>query len=428
MRDPIVMSLFVSAILVGSATSAQQLPEAKWVETSAGCKFLDRFPAPNTVYTWSGSCVEGYVSGEGTLQMSGVMQWQFKGTFKEGRLLNGTVTFPSGEYTGALKDNLAEGQGVYRYSSGIVVEGTFVAGRVNGEATMRYTDGSKYVGPLSRRNEPQGKGRKTYANGGIYEGEFVDGLEQGQGTMTSPDGGSYQGAFLAGDFNGEGEMHYADGGTYVGGFRAGKRQGHGTLHSADGTEYVGDFVANLRHGMGRYVQANGDVFEGEWKNDTLNGKCQVNATVLQYSGSCVSGKFHGNGRLTMPDYFYEGAFVAGAKHGRGTERIANEEEYEGEFVQGQREGKGKLRMTSSEGKVSYEGLFKAGLMHGDGVLTTEQATLQGEFRDGLLYRGTMTGKSGRKFEIDNERQTVFEILPDGSKRPAANADLQDLTV
>jgi hypothetical protein len=130
----------------------------------------------------------------------------------------------------------------------------------------------------------------------------------------------------------------------------------------------------------------------------------------------------------MPDYFYEGAFVAGAKHGRGTERIANEEEYEGEFVQGQREGKGKLRMTSSEGKVSYEGLFKAGLMHGDGVLTTEQATLQGEFRDGLLYRGTMTGKSGRKFEIDNERQTVFEILPDGSKRPAANADLQDLTV
>jgi hypothetical protein len=428
MRDPIVMSLFVSAILVGSATSAQQLPEAKWVETSAGCKFLDRFPAPNTVYTWSGSCVDGYVSGEGTLQMSGVMQWQFKGTFKEGRLLNGTVTFPNGEYTGALKDNLAEGQGVYRYSSGVVVEGTFVAGRVNGEATMSYTDGSKYVGPLSRRNEPQGKGRKTYANGGIYEGEFVDGVEQGQGTMTSPDGGSYKGAFLAGDFNGEGEMHYADGGTYVGGFRAGKRQGHGTLHSADGTEYVGDFVANLRHGMGRYVQANGDVFEGEWKNDTLNGKCQVNATVLQYSGSCVSGKFHGNGRLTMPDYFYEGAFVAGAKHGRGTERIANEEEYEGEFVQGQREGKGKLRVTSSEGKVSYEGLFKAGLMHGDGVLTTEQATLQGEFRDGLLYRGTMTGKSGRKFEIDNERQTVFEILPDGSKRPAANADLKDLTV
>jgi hypothetical protein len=428
MRDPSLMSLLVGAILVSSGTArAQQLPEAKWVETSAGCKFLDRFPAPNTVYTWNGSCVDGYVSGEGTLHMSGVMQWRFKGTFKEGRLSEGTVTFPNGEYTGELKDNLAEGQGVYRFASGAVIEGTFAAGYVSGDATLNYPDGSQYVGPLSRRNVPQGKGRKTYANGGVYEGEFVDGLEQGQGTMTSPDGGSYKGAFLAGDFNGEAEMHYADGGTYVGTFRAGKRQGHGTLHSADGSEYVGDFVGN-RHGTGRYVQANGDRFEGEWRNDTLNGKCEVATTSLQYSGSCVSGKFHGNGRLTTPDYFYEGAFVAGAKHGHGTERIADLEEYEGEFVQGQREGKGRLRTTGGGDATRYEGMFKAGMMHGEGVLTTEEATMSGEFRDGLFYKGTIAGKSGRKFEIDEEQQTGFEILRDGTKRPAAHADLKDPTI
>lgn len=411
MRDPRVTSLFLVAILICSgAASAQQRPEAKWGETTAGCKFLDPFWVPNTLYTWTGdSCVDGYVSGEGTLEMAGVMRWRFAGTFKEGRLINGTVTFPAGEYTGTLKDNLAEGQGVFRYRNGSVIEGTFAQGYPSGAATMTYADGSKYVGPLSQRYEPHGKGRLTYATGSVYEGEFVDGNEQGQGILTYADGASYKGAFLAGVPSGDGELREADGTHYVGQFRAGNRQGHGTQHLPNGDEYVGDFILNRRHGSGRYVAANGEIFEGEWKNDQLNGRCQVNETDgTQYSGACSGGKFHGEGRLTSPGYLYEGAFQAGMKHGRGKESIAEAEQYEGEFVHGVREGQGTLRLTGHGGK--------------------EQVTLQGEFRGGVLYRGTITDKSGRKFEFDLERDVILEILPDGSKRPASQAEVKDLIV
>lgn len=411
MRDPRVLSLFLSTILIcGGATSAQERPEPKWAESSTGCKFLDPYWVPNTVYTWTGGpCVDGYVSGDGSLVMTGVMRWLFKGTFKEGRMVSGTVTFPAGSYTGTLKDNLAEGPGVFRYRSGIVIEGTFAQGYVSGDATVTYDDGARYVGTLSPRNEPHGKGRLTDATGSVYEGEFVDGSEQGHGTLTYADGGSYEGAFLAGVFSGEGEMRDADGTHYVGQFRAGKRQGHGTLQMPNGDEYVGDFILDHRHGAGRYVLANGQVLEGDWKNDQLNGKCQVSDTGgLRYSGACVSGKFHGEGRLTSPGYSYEGAFVAGLKHGRGKEGIADVEQYEGEFVRGVREGQGTLRLTHPGGK--------------------EQVTLTGEFRGGQLYRGTLTDKSGRKFEFDLEQDSILEILPDGSKRPASPAEVKDLPI
>jgi hypothetical protein len=378
--------LVLACVLFASGRDADalNLPEPEWVEAAAGCKFFERYPMPDTRYSWSGSCVDGYLSGDGTLELNGAMKWRFKGTFKEGRMLSGTIIFPAGQYTGELKDNLPDGRGAYRYTNGIVVEAVFAQGEAAGDATVTYPSGQKYVGPVTPQSNPQGKGRMTYPNGAVYEGDFVDG-----------------------DLVGEGDMRYADGTHYVGEFRAGKRQGHGTQHFANGDEYVGDFVFDERHGSGRYVQANGDILEGEWQGGSLNGKCHivVSSEDSEYSGSCISGKPHGRGLLTAPSYSYDG-----------------------EFVHGMREGKGTLRVTDTGDTVTYEGDFKGGVMHGAGVLTTKQSTMQGEFRAGVLYRGTLTSKAGRKFEIDLEQDTVFEILPDGTKRPVSQADLRDLIV
>ena len=41
--------------------------------------------------------------------------------------------------------------------------------------------------------KPEGQGVATYANGSVYEGEFLDGRVHGQGRLTYPDGYVYDG-------------------------------------------------------------------------------------------------------------------------------------------------------------------------------------------------------------------------------------------
>lgn len=58
-------------------------------------------------------------------------------------------------------------------------------------------------------------------------------------------------------------------------------------------------------------------------------------------------KFHGRGKLTLPEYSYDGDFQYGLFHGRGTLKI-NNLEYIGDFYENKAEGEGKLKIGAKD--------------------------------------------------------------------------------
>lgn len=48
------------------------------------------------------------------------------------------------------------------------------------------------------RGKMNGLGRYTYANGQIYEGNYVNGVKEGRGKLTYPNGFVYDGDFIGG--------------------------------------------------------------------------------------------------------------------------------------------------------------------------------------------------------------------------------------
>ena len=81
----------------------------------------------------------------------------------------------------------------------------------------------------------------NYPDGGIYKGEFKDGVPHGTGTLKFPDGNSYTGEFKDGIINGQGTFMLKDGGNYFGEHKDGKPHGHGTLTLSNGEKRVGKF-------------------------------------------------------------------------------------------------------------------------------------------------------------------------------------------
>ena len=77
-------------------------------------------------------------------------------------------------------------------------------------------------------NKGNGQGTHTYDDGGVYEGEWKDGLRHGQGTHTYANGNVYEGEWKAGKRNGYGAYtsDHEDM-QYVGGWKDGKEDGHG---------------------------------------------------------------------------------------------------------------------------------------------------------------------------------------------------------
>ena len=98
-------------------------------------------------------------------------------------------------------------------------------------------------------------------------------------------------------------------------------------------------------------------------------ECRVLDPELQssYRGPCVNGLAQGAGSARGLAG-YEGEFRAGRKHGQGVKTWANGDRYEGAFVEDRKEGRGKY--TWGRGPwagESYEGDYLDDRRHGEGV-------------------------------------------------------------
>lgn len=166
-----------------------------YLADATGCKVWDPNPMPNETSSWTGACVDGYISGPGR------QQWIVAGQ-------------PAGSSEGDFVKGKLEGSGVRVLTNGVRYEGQFVGGEINGQGTMTLTDGTVYTGNFvnNRRN---GRGVLTLRDGQRYEGDFKNNLPDGEGELTFKNGIRLSGQFKA-DFPADVVVKQADGTTFNG--------------------------------------------------------------------------------------------------------------------------------------------------------------------------------------------------------------------
>jgi hypothetical protein len=153
-------------------------------------------------------------------------------------------------------------QGRFTNASGKVFQGEYRAGRFVGVSS----DGIRIDSEILN-GKLNGQGSVIFRNGSKYVGGFKDGLYNGQGTDTS-----------------------AYGDEYVGEYKDGSRNGQGTYYFANGWKYVGEWKNDFHHGKGTLFAHDGRVhFQGNFANGTpvLRSKLeqQVPTTSLQATSS-----------------------------------------------------------------------------------------------------------------------------------------------
>jgi len=114
------------------------------------------------------------------------------------------------------------------------------------------------------------KGKYTYPNGDVYEGEFRYGRRSGKGKLTYANGDVYEGDWENNAINGKGKVTYAGGSVYEGGYKDGKRHGKGKYTWAFGG-YEGEYRNGQRNGKGVATDASGLVKEGIFKDGKYLG-------------------------------------------------------------------------------------------------------------------------------------------------------------
>ena len=124
---------------------------------------------------------------------------------------------------------------------------------------------------------------------------------------------------------------------------------------SNGDIYNGKWNAEKKDRWGKYMYSGGSVIEGKYQNGRLSG--DLTKVSLLYSDKQQVDKFAGE-------------YVKGARSS-GTYTHANGDKYLGWFESAAGAYDGQGQYTWACGKV-YEGSFKNGKPHGNGVMTYKQ--------------------------------------------------------
>ena len=105
--------------------------------------------------------------------------------------------------------------------------------------------------------------------GGIFEGETVNGVAHGQGRVTWEDGTFYEGEFANGMMHGQGRLTFIDGSVYEGEFDSGQYHGWGIFTSAVGSRQEGYWVNSRREGSFTITNPDGTTYIAIFENGEL---------------------------------------------------------------------------------------------------------------------------------------------------------------
>ena len=107
-------------------------------------------------------------------------------------------------YRGFFKNEFAHGYGSYCFQNGIVFEGSFVNGLLQGKGSLTSPmHDYLYIGNF-HHGSAIGPGRLSHTNGSVYVGDFNHNVQarlpipHGQGKLTFEDGLAYEGIFMDG--------------------------------------------------------------------------------------------------------------------------------------------------------------------------------------------------------------------------------------
>ena len=256
--------------------------------------------------------------------------------------------------------------------------------------TTNMQQNSKIISYNFKPNTQGNKGEeivkegKTWPDGTIYKGEFLDDMCHGKGVMISPSGDKFEGEFWKGKKI-KGTYTFADGKVYKGGFLDGMFHGKCVVTWPDGTKFEGEFLDDMFHGKGVMTWPDGKVYKGEFLDGMLHGKgVMTRPDGTKFEGEFCKGK-RKKGTLTYPDgTIYKGEFLDDMCHGKGVMTWPEGDEFEGEYC---KDKKIKGTYTFADGKV-YKGEFLDGMFHGKGVMTWPDGTkFEGEFCKGKRKKG-----------------------------------------
>ncbi len=231
-------------------------------------------------------------------------------------------------YEGPLVDGLREGFGKLTYADGSIYEGEFVNNLPSGnDETLTFADGKQYQGTFVA-GRMQGFGTLTWPNGDVYVGTFNANAITGAGRFFWKEGSvTYEGTFENGKRHGLGVMLWPDGRRYDGAFRLDTRHGFGNYRTADGASFRGFFEVDRRHGDGVFEDANGVKEFQRWSAGELVSRrtiAEISRCRLKIDGQawmfdseeCINGQAHGTGTAVRLDglaYINNGTFVVGRR-------------------------------------------------------------------------------------------------------------------
>ena len=244
---------------------------------------------------------------------------------------------------------------------GVVVKGTFVRGRIHGNAELTYPEGDKYIGDVES-GQPNGEGTMYWVDGSSFKGEFVSGTPCGRGVYRDSKG-ELSGCFGTAGVSGPGSktwkiskhdiMDICSGAQSTQGTQSGptfnnsnnnnaeehknRRDGNGEEKSLVEMKYVGQLMDDQMHGPGTLCWPDGRVYSGHFVQDQIEGQGTMrwkeksstsaanggasgffDCSENTYVGSFRSGRFEGQGELTFADgATYKGLFQDGLFHGKG---------------------------------------------------------------------------------------------------------------
>jgi hypothetical protein len=213
--------------LIGGTTAASRAHADEALgETAGECSASDPDALEGERVDWQGACLAGRIEGHGTLT-------RLVGS----QILNVRV--------GEWHVGVPSGRGVLTRGDGVVIQGTWVDGRIEGDVRILYASGAALFEGTWHAGSAQGLGTYHYPDGSVYSGQWLAGKRSGSGTLMRANGDQFEGDWLEDEGNGEVRERMADGAVYNGGWQHSQRHGHGVLREANGRLYEGEFCFDL---------------------------------------------------------------------------------------------------------------------------------------------------------------------------------------
>jgi hypothetical protein len=283
-----------------------------------------------------------------------------------------------------------------KYADGTVYEGQFVEGKPS-------SIGEPGTPNKTRQYEIQSNGALGSTPLATYEGGFLNGARNGNGTYTTADGLVYKGEWKDNKRNGYGEqtaksmsqraLGYS---SYKGQWKDDQRDGQGEMVFENGSLlFEGTFVRDLRHDKGSVFRINSAannnnnkilICRGEFLNDMPTTEKPVWSHLVE------AGNTRGR-------FYYGTVDSAGQRTGKGTlydEDADGDENFLRCFESGEPYTAENPDDHDNLKYISYHGEFNHDEPHGDGLQHfSKQGFYVGQFHRGLRQgRGTWTSTDG----------------------------------